>query len=79
MKSLKTFVPFFACIAVAVVGVAFSASSESIAPLRNFQFTYFTRIPALPADAKISRIWILIPQSDRYQNVSNRIPLHRKA
>jgi transglutaminase-like putative cysteine protease len=70
VKSLKPIVPFFACIAIAVMGVAFSASSENI-PLRNFQFTYLTRIPTLPADAKISRIWIPLPQSDRYQIVSD--------
>ncbi len=71
MKSLKTIVPFFACIAIAVMAVAFSASSEMNAPLRNFQFTYLTRIPTLPADAKIARIWIPLPQSDRYQIVGD--------
>jgi len=71
MKSLKPIVPFFACIAIAVMGVAFSATSETNAPLRNFRFTYLTRIPTLPADAKISRIWIPLPQSDRYQTVSD--------
>jgi hypothetical protein len=70
MKSLKPIVPFFACIAIVAMGVLFSASSETNAPLRIFQFTYLTRIPTLPADAKISRIWIPLPQSDRYQIVS---------
>ncbi len=69
MKSLKPIVPFFACIAIAVMGVAFSATSETNAPLRNFRFTYLTRIPTLPADAKISRIWIPLPHSDPYQTV----------
>jgi hypothetical protein len=70
MKSLKPIVPFFACIAIVAMGVLFSASSETNAPLRIFQFTYLTRIPTLPADAKLSRIWIPLPQSDRYQIVS---------
>jgi transglutaminase-like putative cysteine protease len=71
MKSIKPIVPFLACIAISVIGVAFSAASESDALLRNFQFTYLTRIPTLPADSKISRIWIPLPQSDRYQIVSD--------
>jgi transglutaminase-like putative cysteine protease len=71
MKTLKTIVPLFACIAIAVIAMAFSASSETNAPLRNFEFTYLTRIPALTADAKTSRIWIPLPQSDRYQTIAN--------
>ena len=69
MKSLKTTVPFFACIAIAVMAVAFSASSETNAPLRNFEFSYLTRIPALAADAKLSLNWIPLPQSDRFQTI----------
>ena len=72
MKSLKTIVLTFACIiALAAMGAAFSASSETSASLRNFEFTYLTRIPILPADAKTSRIWIPLPQSDRYQTIGN--------
>ena len=72
MKSLMTIVPAFACIiAIAVIGAAFSASSQINAPVRNFQFVYLTRIPTLPADAKISRIWIPLPQSDRYQTIGD--------
>src|SRR6267143_2996408 len=71
MKSPKPIVLTFACIiALAFIGAAFSASSETTGPLRNFQFTYLTRIPGLPADAKISRIWIPLPQSDSYQAIS---------
>jgi len=72
MKSLKTIVLTFACIiALAAMGAAFSASSETSASLRNFEFTYLTRIPILPADAKTSRSWIPLPQSDRYQTIGN--------
>jgi len=72
MKSLKTIVLTFACIiALAAMGAAFSASSETSTSLRNFEFTYLTRIPILPADAKTSRIWIPLPQSDRYQTIGN--------
>lgn len=72
MKSLKTIILTFACIiALAFMGAAFSTSSETSAPLRSFEFTYLTRIPTLPADAKTSRIWIPLPQSDRYQTIGN--------
>jgi len=72
MKSLKSVVLTFACIsALAAIGATFSASSETSAPLRDFEFTYLTRIPTLPADAKTSRIWIPLPQSDRYQTIGN--------
>jgi transglutaminase-like putative cysteine protease len=71
MKSLKTIVPFFVCIAIALMGVSFSVSSETNAPLRNFEFTYLTRIPTFPVDAKTSRIWIPLPHSDRYQIVGD--------
>jgi transglutaminase-like putative cysteine protease len=70
MKSFKTIVLAFACIlALAVLGAAYSASSETSAAVRNFEFTYLTRIPRLPPDAKASRIWIPLPQSDRYQTI----------
>src|SRR5713101_8286349 len=72
MRSLKTIVLTFACIiALAVMRAAFSASSETSATLRNFEFTYLTRIATLSADAKTSRIWIPLPQLDRYQTISN--------
>jgi transglutaminase-like putative cysteine protease len=72
MKSLKTVVFPFACImALAATGSALSSFSETSAPQRNFEFTYLTRIPALPATATTSRIWIPLPQSDRYQTIRN--------
>jgi transglutaminase-like putative cysteine protease len=71
MKSRKAWVIAFAFIAViACVGGSFSGFSQASAPVRSFEFTYLTRIPSLPADAKISRIWIPLPQSDSYQAIS---------
>jgi hypothetical protein len=68
MKSHKAIALTLVCIiAIVAVGAMSSASSEMGAPLRNFEFTYLARIPALPAEAKTSRIWIPLPQSDRYQ------------
>ena len=72
MNSRRTFVVAFACVLmIAVVGSRFSAFSRASAPVRIFEFTYLTRIPGLPADAKTSRIWIPLPQSDAYQTISD--------
>jgi hypothetical protein len=72
MKSRRTFVVALFCIAViAIAGGGFSASSRVSAPVRTFEFTYVTKIPAVPADAKISKIWIPLPQSDAYQAISD--------
>jgi transglutaminase-like putative cysteine protease len=79
MKSLKTIdrlavmlsivLPVACIIAVAVMGAAPSAWPQTHAPVRNFEFTYVSTIPVLPANAKISRIWIPLPQSDEYQTI----------
>ena len=72
MKLSESTLRALACVvAFAAVAVSFSASSETNAPVRNFEFRYLTRIPTLPTDAKISRIWIPLPQSDRYQTIAN--------
>jgi transglutaminase-like putative cysteine protease len=70
MKSHKVFVLVLACIAFAGIAVL-SVYSDTGASLRNFEFTYIARIPALPADAKTSRIWIPLPQSGQYQTIAN--------
>jgi transglutaminase-like putative cysteine protease len=71
MNSRKSFVLACAFVAaIAVLSAGFSAFSWVSAPVRNFEFTYITKIPALPADAKISRIWIPLPQSDLNQAIS---------
>jgi transglutaminase-like putative cysteine protease len=70
MKSLKTVLLACGCISALVsIGAAPFSSWETSTPLRDFEFTYLTRILVLPADAKISRIWIPLPQSDRYQTI----------
>src|ERR1700716_1029048 len=72
MKSRKHLVLDFALVAViAVFGSGFSAFSRVSAPVRNFEFTYVTRIPALPVNVKISKIWIPLPQSDAHQAISH--------
>jgi transglutaminase-like putative cysteine protease len=60
---------FALTLALAVLGAAFSASSQTNSSLRNFEFTYVTRIPASPTGTKILRIWIPLPQSDPYQTI----------
>ena len=72
MKSLKMIAGAVAClIALVAFDSSLSLSSTATAPLRKFEFTYVAKIPALPADAKVSRIWIPLPQSDRYQTIHN--------
>jgi transglutaminase-like putative cysteine protease len=58
-----TFMPVILCMAV-------SAPSRTNVSVRNFEFTYLTKIPALSAGAKTLRIWIPLPQSDPYQAIS---------
>jgi transglutaminase-like putative cysteine protease len=71
MKSRKTSVMAFALVAViACVGNGFSSLPQPSASVRSFEFTYLTRIPGLPAEGKISKIWIPLPQSDSYQAIS---------
>jgi transglutaminase-like putative cysteine protease len=72
MKSIRIFVVAFAFIVVIViVGHGFFAASQASTAVRSFEFTYVTRIPALPADAKSSRIWIPVPQYDVYQTIGD--------
>src|SRR6202790_3507285 len=72
MKSIRTRVVALACVvAIAIVGHGFFVPSHASTAIRSFEFTYVTRIPALPPDAKSSRIWIPLPQSDGYQTVSD--------
>jgi len=71
MKSRTHFVLAFAFVAlIAVLGGGRSTKKRISAPVRNFEFTYVTKIPALPADAKTSRIWIPLPQSNLSQAIS---------
>src|SRR2546430_14193482 len=69
MKSPKNLAVILAFIFLTVVETSFSARSRPNAPLRNFEFTYITKIPAVPADAKVSHVWIPLPQSDAFQSI----------
>lgn len=70
MKSPKVLFAFsLSVVALVVLKTALSSPSETSAPIRKFRFTYVASIPALPADAKTSRIWIPLPQSDQYQTI----------
>src|SRR5258707_8239461 len=72
MKSRKGCVAAFGFMAViAAVGSGFWAFSQASAAESSFEFTYLTRIPGLPAEAKISRIWIPLPQSGPHQTISD--------
>jgi transglutaminase-like putative cysteine protease len=78
MKFRRLFVVALLCISlIAIAGAGFSGtwrlSGRVSAPVRNFEFTYVAKIPALPADAKVSKIWIPLAQSDVYQAISDRI------
>jgi transglutaminase-like putative cysteine protease len=52
--------------AIAVKGVNKAALSP---PARTFEFNYLVHIPKLPAEAKMLRLWVPLPQSDRYQSI----------
>ena len=70
MKLLKILtVVLVSVAALAAMGAASYTPSETNAPTRKFRFTYVASIPALPADAKGSRIWIPLPQTDQYQTI----------
>jgi transglutaminase-like putative cysteine protease len=70
MKSLKiATVVLVLAAGLAVMASAFSTPWETSTPTRKFRFTYVASIPALPADARSSRVWIPLPQSDQYQTI----------
>jgi transglutaminase-like putative cysteine protease len=60
-------------VALAVVLFAFSAAApagdEPLAT-RQFEVSYQVRVPALPAGSGPLRLWIPVPQSDRYQTIT---------
>lgn len=70
MKSPKILFVVLACVAsLAAIKTDVSARSETSSAIRKFRFTYVASIPAVPADAKSSRIWIPLPQSDQHQTI----------
>lgn len=74
MESRRISVVALLCISLIAIAAAFSASPRVAArvnaPVRNFEFSYVVKIPAASGDAKTSRIWIPLPQSDAYQAIS---------
>jgi transglutaminase-like putative cysteine protease len=54
---------------ISLLAAVFSARSNTNILVRNFEFTYLTRIPPLPRDGGILKIWIPIPQSGSYQSI----------
>jgi transglutaminase-like putative cysteine protease len=72
MNALKKIAFVFGSIVVIIaITAGFSASLPPTGSSRSFEFTYLTRIPSLPAGSKVSRIWIPLPQSDRYQTIGD--------
>ena len=71
MKPLKFIVLLVVLTTFISLLTEYSASSAGSPPIRTFQFIYVTKIPAIPPDAKSSRIWIPLPQSGAYQMVRN--------
>jgi len=61
-----------ACLIVLTTIVdALLGSSISIPAERHFEFSYLAKIPVLPQHARISKIWIPLPQSDGYQSIED--------
>jgi transglutaminase-like putative cysteine protease len=54
-----------------ILCAAVSAPLRTNVSVRNFEFTYLTKIPALLAGAKTLRIWIPLPHSDPYQAIGD--------
>jgi transglutaminase-like putative cysteine protease len=56
--------------AIVLAAVAVSLSAVMASPAREFEFTYHTRIPQVPADAKTVRVWLPLPRPDGYQKIA---------
>lgn len=54
-----------------VAGALLCAGTQETPRSRTFEFTYVTRIPVLPPGSDKLRVWIPVPESDPYQQVSN--------
>jgi len=62
--------------AVLVLGVAVAAAllwreNHSAVSARSFEFTYITKVPALPEGGRKLRLWIPVPESDLYQDITS--------
>jgi transglutaminase-like putative cysteine protease len=62
---------FVLLFAVAIPGLLLWRSQFSRPRARTFEFLYATRIPAVPPGAQKLRLWIPVPESDIYQEISN--------
>jgi transglutaminase-like putative cysteine protease len=69
LKLLRNVVLCLVC--AATLAGFFPASSDTSTQVRAFEFTYLTRIPAAPRDAKTVRVWIPLPQLSQYQSVGD--------
>src|SRR5713101_7559539 len=57
-----------AFVLLTILGVAQSAAASSP---RHFQVRYTATLPAVPAGAKIIRVWMPYPESDPWQTIAN--------
>lgn len=46
-------------------------SIDTGAPTRDFEFTYVAKLSSLPGGARLSRVWIPLPQTDGYQTIDH--------
>lgn len=70
MKRPAKLVSFFLMVAVVLAAAVLWWGRRSRSPRRTFEFTYATRIPAIPEGAQKLRLWIPVPESDSHQEVS---------
>ncbi|MGH9805230.1 MAG: transglutaminase domain-containing protein, partial [Candidatus Acidiferrales bacterium] len=62
----------FALVVLGVLaGLHYRSRQDPPPRARSFEFTYVARIPELPADMRRLRLWIPLPETDEYQEVSN--------
>ena len=73
MKSIAISLSIFVSMLALAIwgGTSRSAASAADPVTRTFEFNYLTRIPAASPGAKTSRVWIPVPQSDRFQTISD--------
>lgn len=57
-------------IGAAVAAVLLWRENRGSIPARSFEFTYVTKVPALPEGDQKLRLWIPVPESDLYQDIS---------
>jgi transglutaminase-like putative cysteine protease len=70
MNSQRYRIAASALLLLAAVSTGIATFSKVSAPQRSFEFTYIAKIPNLP-DAKSSKVWIPLPQSNEFQSIRN--------